>query len=178
MKEETKISLLFDNHLDVDNRTIYLFDEINEKTALNVIKNLVFLDKTDGDIKLVINSVGGSTNDAWAIIDCITKLRNKTYGFVPGQASSAAVDILICCTTRGMSKNASLMIHSGSITVEGDVKAAVNQAKFEEEDLERSVDLWCKRLKINKKKIKELLATDTYLYSKEALKYGFVDEVN
>jgi ATP-dependent Clp protease protease subunit len=177
MKEEIKISLLFNNNLDVDNRTVYLFDDINEKSALNIIKNLSFLDKTEGDIKIVINSIGGNTNDGWAIIDCISKLKNNTYGYVPGQASSMAVDILICCTTRGMSKNASLMVHAGSINVEGETKAAINQVKFEEEDQERSIDLWSKKLKINKKRIKELLATDTFLNSKEALRYGFVDEV-
>lgn len=177
MKEDLKIALLYQNHLDFDSRTVYLFDEITEKSALLFIKNLIMLDRTDGEINIQINSVGGNVTDGFAMIDCITKLKNSTYGYVPGRASSMAVDILLSCTTRGMSKNASLMIHSGSIAVEGEITAAMNQAIADGKDLDMSIDIWTKRLKINKKKIKELLTTDTFIYAKDALKYGFVDEI-
>lgn len=177
MKEDIKINLLYTHNVDIDDRVVYLFDDINEKSALSIIKNLNVLDKTPGEIKIVINSVGGNVTDGFAIIDCISKLKNPTYGYVPGRASSMAVDILISCTRRGMAKYASLMIHSGNIAVEGEINAAINQAQADAKDLDMSIDLWTKKLKINKKKIKELLTTDTFVYAKDALKFGFVDEI-
>jgi len=178
MKEEIKISLLFDNNLDFDSRTVFLFKDIDSDSSVEIIKNLMFLDKTEGDIKIIINCQGGNVVDGLAIVDCISKLKNNTYGHVPGQAASMAVDILQACTIRGMSKNASLLIHAGNTSVDAEVTAAINQINSMAMDLELSIDMYLKRVKIGKKKIRELLSTDTFLYSKEALKLGFIDRID
>ena len=75
------------------------------------------------------------------------------------------------------SKFAFIMIHSGSISVEGEAQAAKNQTDSMFRDLETSIDFWLKKVKVSRKKLKEMLMTDTYLYHKDALRYGFVDEV-
>ncbi len=178
LKDETKVNLLFNHGLSVDDRTVFLFKDVDNITALELIKNLMFLDKTPGDIKLIINSQGGSVVDGMAIIDCLFKLKNNVYGHVPGQACSMAVDILQACTIRGMAKNASLLIHAGSISVNAEVTAAINQTNSMAMDLELSIDMYLKRVKIGKKKLKELLSTDTFLYSKEALRMGFIDKID
>ncbi len=177
MKEESKIQLLFNNHLDVDNRIVYLFDEINDKSALSIVKGLNFLDSTEGDIKLIINSGGGSVPAGFAIVDAILKLKNSTTGHVSGCAASMAVDVLQACNRRTMSKFSSIMIHSGSVTVDAEITAAKNQADSMMVDLEMSMDFWMKKIKISKKKLKDMLSTDTFLYSKDALKFGFIDAI-
>lgn len=177
MKEELKIKVLFENNVDIDNRTVFLFDDITDQSALNIIRNLMYLDRTEGDIRIIINSEGGSVPAGFAIVDCILKLKNNTTGHVSGTAASMAVDILQACTIRSMSKFSSIMIHSGSVSVDAEVTAAKNQADSMFRDLEMSIDFWMKKVKITKKKLKEMLTTDTFLYAKDALKFGFVDEV-
>lgn len=177
MKEEVKTELLFKHDVDVDNRTVFLFDEINDKTALSFIKSLNFLDKTPGDIKIIINSGGGSVPSGFAMVDCILKLKNNTLGHVSGCAASMAVDVLQACSTRSMSKFSSIMIHAGSVSVDAEVTAAKNQADSMIKDLDLSMDFWLKKIKVSKKKLKEMLATDTFLYAKDALRYGFVDNI-
>ena len=69
------------------------------------------------------------------------------------------------------------MIHRGSISIDNEVKAAQNLVTATGYDLDLSMELYLKKIKIGKKKILELLGTDTYLYAKEALRYGFVDKI-
>ncbi len=177
MKDEIKTLLLFDHHLDVSNRTVFLFEEISDESALRVIKSLTYLDQTPGDITININSTGGDVPSGFAILDCIAKLKNSTRGHVSGQASSMAVDVLQMCKHQTMSKFAFIMIHSGSIAIEGEAQAAKNQTDSMFRDLEMSIEFWLKKVKVSRKKLKEMLATDTYLYHKDALRHGFVDEV-
>ena len=56
-----------------ENRTIYLFDEINSNTAREIICQLRYLDAVGNgkDITLMINSPGGSVTDGLAIVDCM-----------------------------------------------------------------------------------------------------------
>lgn len=177
MKDDLKIKLLFENNIDIDNRIVYLFDEISQESSLNIIRNLTYLDQTEGDIKIVINSHGGSVPSGFAIVDCILKLKNNTIGYVAGQAASMAVDVLQACTTRSMSKFSSIMIHAGNVSLDGEVTAAKNLADSMIRDLGLSMDFWMKKIKISKKRLQEMLNTDTFLYAKDALKYGFVDEI-
>lgn len=177
VKDDLKTSLLFDHHIDVNSRTVYLFEDITDQSALRVIKSLTYLDQTPGEITLNINSTGGDVPSGFAIQDCILKLKNPTRCHVSGQASSMAVDVLQSAKRRSMSKFAFIMIHSGSISVEGEAQAAKNQTDSMFRDLETSIDFWLKKVKVSRKKLKEMLMTDTYLYHKDALRYGFVDEV-
>lgn len=178
MKEEVKFAILHQNDVDLDSRTIYLYNDINPLTTLNIIKYLKYMDRTPGKIFLEINSPGGSVSDGMAIVDCIVNAKNDIVGRIPGQAASMAVDVLMACDKRIISRHGSIMIHAGSAEISGNIADLKEQAMSFNRDLEISIDIWLKRLKIKKPKLKELLKSDSFIYAKDCLKFGFVDEID
>lgn len=168
---------LFKFHLDTQGRSVYLFNEINPEVAGLIIKSLHYLDNQDGEIKLIINSPGGDIDSGNGIVDTILSLRNKVHAIVTGEASSMAVDVLLACDKRSMTERSTILIHAGSALVEGDMQSIKNRSASLQDELKRSIEFYVKRIKIGKNKLQKLLATDTIMDSKTALKYGFVDEV-
>ncbi|KKK73715.1 hypothetical protein LCGC14_2891040, partial [marine sediment metagenome] len=65
------LNMTFDRGLDIVDRIIYIFDDIDETMAENVVQGLSYLSKTDGPITIMINSQGGSVNDMFAIYDAM-----------------------------------------------------------------------------------------------------------
>lgn len=165
------------NYLDVPNRTIYLFFEIEDATACFLVKSLRKLDETPGTINLLINTVGGDVSAGNGIIDTILGLKNKVHAYVVGECASMGVDVLLACDWRTMSPRSTLMIHSGSADIEGDMHSIKNRTDAMQLDLKKSVEFYLTRIKIGKSKLNKLLSTDTVMDAKLSLKYGFVDEI-
>jgi ATP-dependent Clp protease protease subunit len=165
------------NYLDVPNRTIYFFFEVDEITSCFLIKSLLNLDASPGDITLLINSPGGDIVSGVGIIDTILGLKNRVNAHIIGQGASMAIDIFLACDYRTMTPRSTILIHSGSATVDGDMASVKNQSDAIQLELKKSIEFYLKRIKITKPKLKKLLLSDTILDSKTALKYGFVDEI-
>jgi ATP-dependent Clp protease protease subunit len=162
-------------------RIIFLGEDVNEHTASLIIAQLLFLEAEDPskDIKLYINSPGGSVYDGLAIYDTIQHLKCdvQTYG-IGLQASMGA--FLLSSGTKGkryLLPNATVMIHQPSAGTRGKVSDM-------EIDLKEGLRL--------KKKLTEILAKncgktytdlekdqdrDYWMSAEEAKKYGIVDEV-
>lgn len=177
MDEEFKIQMLYEHNLDIDAREIYLFKTIDEDSALEIIKNIKYLDKTEGPITLVLASDGGNIEKGLAIIDAIQSSQNVIRGYVPGNIASMAVDILQACDVREMTANSSLMVHAGYDEIEGDITSVINRAKSLEISTEMALDFYLKRVKLTREELRKLMAADTVIYAKDALKYGFVDKI-
>ena len=109
--ELTKLNIAFDRGLDIDGRIIYIFGDIDESTAECVIKSLQFLSNTDGDIKLMINSQGGSVSDMFAIYDAMCACDNQIITVGIGEICSAAGLLLVAGDKTLVSKNAMFMAH-------------------------------------------------------------------
>ncbi len=170
-------SELLEENFDRETRTVFLFDDVTGPSSLSCIKGLMILDRTDGDIRLVINSEGGSTIDGWGIVDFISQMRNPVHGIVLGGAFSMASVILQACKTRAMTKHSTMMVHAGSIEVDTDTNSAILNAEYLKKDLEITMDFYRSRARISPKKMKELMSQDSFLSPQEALKYGFIDKI-
>lgn len=172
------------NSIDLlDNRIIYLDGEITEESAKRTIETLLKLDIINHkDIKMYINSEGGSVNAGLAIIDTMNSIKSDVSTICIGRAASMGAVLLINGTKgkRFIGSYADVMIHE--VATYG-----VNYGKVSEQHDK------LKRTTYVNKKIQKIIASktnmslkdvqkdtkkkDTWINSKNALKYGFVDKV-
>lgn len=162
-------------------RIIFVGEGINPHTANLIIAQLLFLENEDPkkDIKMYINSPGGSVYDALAIYDTMKFIQCdiQTVG-IGLQASAAAV--LLSSGTKGkryILPNATVMIHQPSAGTRGKVTDM-------EIDLKEGLRL---KHKLNEimaentgqtiKKIQDDMERDYWMSSAEAKKYGLIDHV-
>lgn len=112
--------------------------ESHEIGAEHVIRNLLWLDKSPGDIELWVDTPGGEVSEAWAIYDVIRQASNPIITVALGNVSSAGALVLAAGTgTRYAMPNASLMHHFGVGGVVSDYLTAQARAAWEAADMER-----------------------------------------
>src|SRR6478752_2473471 len=96
-------------------RIIFLGEPIDDAVANTVIAQLLFLDADNNkeDIKIYVNSPGGSVTSALALYDTMQHIKSDVATICLGQAASAAA-VLLACGTKGKRyslPNARVMIH-------------------------------------------------------------------
>lgn len=96
-------------------RTVYVTGSVDCELAHQTIVALEGLDHTDGDIRIVLNSEGGSEEDGYAIHDAITMCRNRVIIDGYGSVQSIAAAIFQAGDLRRLAPNAIFMIHNGSM---------------------------------------------------------------
>lgn len=162
-------------------RIIFLGTDVNEHTANLIVAQMLFLESEDPnkDIKLYINSPGGSVYDALAIYDTMQFVKNdiETVG-IGVQASAAA--FLLSSGTKGkrfLLNNSTVMIHQPSSGTRGKVTD-------QEIDLRESLrvkhlleGIMAKNTGQKSAKIHEDMERDRWMTADEAVKYGIVDKV-
>ncbi len=165
----------------LNERVIFLGEDVNEHTANLVVAQLLHLAYEDPkkDIKLYINSPGGSVYDGLAIYDTIQYIQPDVQTIGIGlQASMGA--FLLSSGTKGKRvalPNSRIMIHQPSSGTHGKVTD-------QEITLRESIYL--------KQRLNEILAQNTgqkiskiekdadrdyWMSAKEAKQYGLIDEV-
>jgi ATP-dependent Clp endopeptidase proteolytic subunit ClpP len=129
--ELAKLNMTFDRGLDLDNRIIYIFDDIDETMAENVVMSLQHLSLSDGGITIMINSQGGSVNDMFAIYDAMQACPNEIVTVGIGEICSAAGLLLVGGDKRLAAPHAVFMAHNvhGGIDEEGELHTVHAQMK-------------------------------------------------
>lgn len=162
-------------------RIIFLGEEVNAHTASLVVAQLLFLEADDSskDIKLYINSPGGSVYSGLAIYDTMKHLKCdiQTYG-MGLQASMGA--FLLSSGTKGkryLLPNATVMIHQPSAGTEGKVtdmeislKEGIRLKKLLSEIMAKNCGKTFEQMEKDQDR-------DNWMSAEEAKKYGLVDEV-
>ena len=165
----------------LEDRIIFLGDEVNEQTANVIVAQLLHLANEDPtkDIQLYINSPGGSVYDGLAILDTMNFIKPDvaTYG-VGLQASFGAV--LLAAGAKGkrhMLPNSRVMMHQphggskGQIT---DQEISLREGMRLKELL---IDIMAKATGKKRDKVKNDMERDFWMNAEEALEYGIIDEV-
>jgi ATP-dependent Clp protease protease subunit len=126
-----KLNMTFDRGLDIDNRVIYVFDDISGDMAENVIMSLSYLSLTEGKITIMINSQGGSVSDMFAMYDAIRACDNEIVTVGIGEVCSAAGLLLVSGDRRLVSRNCLFMAHqvSGGYNTDENLSTAEAQIK-------------------------------------------------
>lgn len=162
-------------------RIIFLGEDVNEHTASLVVAQLLFLEAEDPkkDIKLYINSPGGSVYDGLAIYDTIQHLKCDvaTYG-IGLQASMGA--FLLSSGTKGkrfLLPNSTVMIHQPSAGTQGKVTDMEISLKEGIRLKKRLTEILAKNCGKTFEELEKAQDRDNWMSAEEARKFGLVDEV-
>ena len=183
MAKKSKKELDFIDNLscgvDLHNRQLYVIGIIDSATAHKFIASLKLIDKTKGDINIMINSPGGEEASGFGMYDALKMTKNKTVASVYGEASSIAAVVLQGAKVRKMTEHSTILIHNGIM-------------KMQKESLQDYVENMAKNIKVinemyysilsNKDFYKmqafyELGRKETLFTAKEALTFGLIDEI-
>ena len=163
-------------------RIVFLGEDVNPHTANLVIAQLLFLAHEDPkrDIKLYINSPGGSVYDGLAIIDTMNYIQPDVQTIGIGlQASMGAM--LLSSGAKGkryVLPNSRIMIHQPSY---GSPQSKVTDQEIElREGLylkKRLIEMLAKNTGQDEKKVEKDMDRDNWMSAEEAEEYGIIDEI-
>ena len=165
----------------LNERIVFLGDEVNSDTASLVIAQLLFLESEDPDkdIFLYINSPGGSVTAGMGIYDTMQYIKCDVSTICVGMAASMGAFLLAggAKGKRMILPNAEVMIHQPSggaqgqateiqITAEWILRTKKNLAKILAENCNQPVE-----------KVMEDTERDHWMSAEQALEYGLVDHI-
>jgi ATP-dependent Clp protease protease subunit len=162
-------------------RIIFLSGVIDDHTANIVIAQMLFLENEDPkkDIKLYINSPGGSVTSAMAMYDTMNHIKPDVSTICIGMAASAA-SFLLSSGTKGKRfalPNAEVMIHQVMGGAEGqasDIEIAARHILRTKATLNR---ILAKNTGKPLEQVEKDSDRDYYMSAEEAKKYGLIDEI-
>ncbi len=162
-------------------RIIFLGEMIDDHVANIVIAQLLFLAAEDPkkEIKLYINSPGGSVTAALAIYDTMQHVGPEVATVCIGQAASAAAVLLAAgAAGKRMSlPNARMMLHQVMGGVEGQVRDVEIQTKEMLRIKNQINNILVKHTGQTMKKIENDTDRDFFMTPDEAKSYGLIDKV-
>ena len=165
----------------LNDRIIFLSDEVNDTTASLVVAQLLFLEAQDPDkdIEFYINSPGGSVTAGMAIYDTMNFVKCDVSTICIGMAASMGA-FLLSAGTKGKRialPNSEIMIHQPL----GGAKGQASDIKIQAELILRTRDNLNRILAENTGKSVEEIARDTerdnFMTAKQALEYGLIDKI-
>lgn len=165
----------------LDDRIIFLSEEVNDTTASLVVAQLLYLEAQDPDkdIQFYINSPGGSVSAGMAIYDTMRYIKCDVSTICIGMAASMGA-FLLSSGTKGKRialPNAEVMIHQPASGTQG----KVTDMEIDVEHVLRIKDRLNRLLAENTGKTPEQIKADTerdhWLTAEEAREYGLIDQV-
>ncbi|OGY63631.1 MAG: ATP-dependent Clp endopeptidase, proteolytic subunit ClpP [Candidatus Harrisonbacteria bacterium RIFCSPLOWO2_02_FULL_41_11] len=162
-------------------RIIFLAGPINDGVANTVVAQLLFLEHEDAnkDIKLYINSPGGSVTAGLAIYDTMQYIKPDVSTICVGIAASMAAVLLAAGKDgkRVALPNSEVLLHQVMSAVEGQAVEIEITAKHVVRMKEQLNQILAKHTGQPLSKIEKDTDRDFWLTAKEAKEYGLVDEV-
>ena len=162
-------------------RIIFLGGPINDTVANAVIAQLLFLEHEDAkkEIKLYINSPGGSVTAGMAIYDTMQHVKADVATICVGMAASMGA-VLLAGGKKGkryILPNAEVLIHQVMGGAEGQAIEVEITAKHIIKIKERLNAILAKHTGQTVAKIDKDSDRDYYMSAAEAKEYGIVDEI-
>ena len=165
----------------LEDRIVFLCDEVNDATASLVVAQLLFLEAKDPDkdINLYINSPGGSVSAGLAIYDTMNFIKCDVSTTCIGMAASMGA-FLLSSGAKGKRfalPNSEIMIHQPL----GGAKGQASDIKIHAEHILKTRDKLNKILSANTGKALDIIEKDTerdnFMSAIEACEYGLIDKV-
>lgn len=165
----------------LEDRIIFLADEVNPQTANSVVGQMLYLETKDPtkDIYLYINSPGGSISDGMAIYDTMNYVKCDVSTICIGLAASMSA-FLLSSGTKGKRfalANSEIMIHQPSGGVQGQATEIAIVAQRIIRIRNTMNEILSKNTSQPIEKIIKDVERDYYMTAQEALEYGIVDKV-
>ena len=162
-------------------RIIFLGGEIDDAVANTVIAQLLFLEGQDTakEIKLYINSPGGSVTAGMAIFDTMNYIQSNVSTICVGMAASMGA-FLLAAGTKGKRfalPNAEIMIHQvlgGAHGQATDIKIHAERILQIKENLNK---ILARQTGQEMKKVTADTERDYFMTAADAKKYGIIDKI-
>lgn len=162
-------------------RIIFIVGKIDDYVANLVVAQLLFLESEDPkkDIYMYINSPGGVITSGLSILDTMNYLKCDVSTVCFGQAASMGA-VLLAGGAKGKRfalPNSRVMIHQPLGGVQGQATDIEIHAKEIKTLKEKLNNILATATSQTLKKIEKDTERDFFMDSKEAAKYGLIDEI-
>ena len=165
----------------LNDRIVFLSEEVNDVTASLVVAQLLYLEAQDADkeISLYINSPGGSISSGMAIYDTMNFIKCDVSTICIGMAASMGA-FLLAAGAKGKRialPNSEIMIHQPL----GGMQGQATDIKIHADHILRIKDKMNRILAENTGKPLKTIEKDTerdnFMTAQEALEYGLIDKI-
>lgn len=199
---EQKLINIHHYGIDPENREIYLHsymmdgeDEsgVDYRCAVSFEKNLRYLNTISNDPILIhMHMPGGDWSDCLGIYDAILQSNSPIGCLAYSKAESASGVIFQAADLRILMPNSYLLIHYGSLSLDGEHKAALSNLKWNEKEASKMIDIFSeksanspmakekmwKKSAVKKHIVSQLSnKSDWILTPDESVYYGFADGI-
>ena len=178
------------DRVEAMNNRIYFYSEVNRAKILTLNKkitslnislsnqvNTLGLDESPANIRLYINSYGGSVFAGMAAVDYIKGSKIPVTSVIDGCAASAATIMSVVAKKRFMREHSFMLIHQLSSLSWGKFEELKDDMANNELLMDTIMDIYTQHTRIPKKKLKEMLKRDLWWDAKTCLEYGLVDDI-
>jgi len=178
------------NRVETLNNRIYFYSEVTRSKVLTLNKkltslntsilnqvNTLELDGPQAQIRLHINSFGGSVFSGLSACDSIKKSKVPLISIIDGCAASAATLMSVVASERYMQEHAFMLIHQLSSVSWGKYEELKDSMKSNDLLMKTIKDIYIEHTKIPKKKLTAILKHDLWWNARTCLKYGLIDEI-
>lgn len=165
----------------LEDRIIFLGSQVDDQVANSIMAQLLFLDKSghNQDIKMYINSPGGSVTAGLAIYDTMQLVEPDISTYCLGQAASMGA-VLLAGGTKGKRfalPSSRVMIHQPWGGAQGtaiDMEIQIKETMKLKKRLEEILGHHCGK---SSEEISKATERDNFLSPEEALEFGLIDHI-
>ena len=165
----------------LNDRIIFLSEEVNDATASLVVAQLLYLEAQDPDkdIQFYINSPGGSVTAGMAIYDTMKYIKCDVATICVGMAASMGA-FLLSAGTKGKRmalSNAEIMIHQPSAGTQGQITDMAIHMKRLQTIKERMNKILAENCGQDIDTVTAACERDNFMTAEEAKAFGLIDRV-
>ncbi|MCI6646090.1 MAG: ATP-dependent Clp endopeptidase proteolytic subunit ClpP [Oscillospiraceae bacterium] len=165
----------------LNDRIIFLSEEVNDTTASLVVAQLLYLEAQDPDkdIQFYINSPGGSVTSGMAIYDTMQYVKCDVSTICIGMAASMGA-FLLSSGARGKRfalPNSEIMIHQPSGGFQGQATDIQIHAEYILRMKKHLNEIMAANTGRTLEEVQAATERDNFLTAQEALEFGLIDQV-
>ncbi len=165
----------------LNDRIIFLSEEVNDTTASLVVAQLLYLEAQDPDkdIQFYINSPGGSVTAGMAIYDTMQYIKCDISTICVGLAASMGA-FLLSAGTKGKRMalpNSEIMIHQPSAGTQGQITDMAIHMKRLQTIKERMNQIMAENTGKDLETVTAACERDNFMTAEEALQFGLIDQI-
>lgn len=170
---------------DLENRTYWLNDEINNYT-FDLVQYIIRWNREDKKlpiekrkpIRIIIDCPGGHLSVSETVSNIIKMSKTPIIGIALGYVASGASVIYLSCHKKLALPNSVFVLHKGSCSgVSGTYDEIVAFARDYEKQMEVLINFYITNTSYTEEEIVTNIQTDWYIRTEEALQKGVVDEL-
>lgn len=153
----------------------YPWTELGEASGMSIVNQIKNLDVDE--IRVHIDSYGGSVSEGWAIYNALRQHPAKVVSYGDGFVASAALYPFLAGDERIASNLSAYFLHQVIVSVDGnadDLRAAADEAEMM---TEIGINAFVDRTGMTADEVRALMKVDTWLTPAQALDYGIATSI-